>query len=441
MTARHRQNPTPDQARVRLLVMFFLLVFVVGAVFFRDGGGTPGPTTTRPPTTTPNGDGSTTLPDGSTVPSSTTPQLGDLKGYRLEVVHKGLRDPVKATAPVGDDRVFIVQRHGIIRVVDGTGTLLPEPFLDLTDRVLAGGIEQGLLGLAFHPDYEENGRFFVYYTSREHRQVTEFKVSSSDPNKADRDSEKVVIREVRNPPNASEPRHYGGDLNFGPDGYLWASIGDGAASRDQGQNPNTIYGTIIRIDVDGGDPYAVPSDNPFVNGGGKAEVWAYGLRNPWRFSIDPVDGYIYIGDVGHADIEEINAVPISQGGYNFGWSDMEGTRCFHKRDCNAADYTSPVLTYTHEDGLSVTGGFVYRGPAIPELHGTYFYADWVGKWLRSFKLVDGQVTEEKDWTQELGGDLGYITAFGLDGNGELLFTTWSAPSSSEGTVYRLVAVR
>jgi glucose/arabinose dehydrogenase len=165
------------------------------------------------------------------------------------------------------------------------------------------------------------------------------------------------------------------------------------------------------------------------------DVWAYGLRNPWRFSIDPVDGLIYVADVGHADQEEVNVVPVAEGGYNFGWSDMEGTRCFHQQDCNPDDYTSPVVTYTHEEGLSITGGFVYRGSEIPELDGTYFYSDWVSQWIRGFKFVDGQVTEEKDWTEDLGGKVGSVTTFGLDGHGELYLATY------EGGVYKFTAVR
>lgn len=416
-------------------------VFVIGAFFFRgsDGGGNTPTTTSVPGGESSTTGGSTTIPGETTVPTSGLPQL---QRVELEIVHQGLRDPLAIAAPPGDDRLFIVQRHGIIRVLDADRRLLDAPFLDLTDRVLAGGIEQGLLGLAFHPDYAQNGRFFVYYTSRESRQISEFRVLGTDPNRALGDTEKVILREVRNPPNASEPRHYGGNLAFGPDGYLWASIGDGAASRDHGQDPNTIFGTVVRIDVDGGDPYAAPPDNPFVGGGGAPEVWAYGLRNPWRFSIDPVDGLLYIGDVGHADQEEIDVVPIDTGGgFNFGWSDMEGTRCFHRSDCDPADYTSPVITYTHDEGLSVTGGYVYRGAEIPELHGTYFYADWVGQWIRSFEYVEGVATAGRDWTEDLGGDLGYITSFGLDGHGELYFASWSAPSSSEGTIYKFVAVR
>jgi hypothetical protein len=170
------------------------------------------------------------------------------------------------------------------------------------------------------------------------------------------------------------------------------------------------------------------------------EVWAYGLRNPWRFSIDPVDRVVYIGDVGHGDQEEINAVPVDTGGgSNFGWSDMEGTRCFHVQECDAADYTSPVVTYTHDDGISVTGGFVYRGSEIPELAGTYFYSDWLGlppdgTWIRSFKLVDGEATEQRDWTEDLG-PVGQVNSFGLDGNGELYLVTHG------GQLYKFSATR
>jgi hypothetical protein len=221
-------------------------------------------------------------------------------------------------------------------------------------------------------------------------------------------------------------------------------MGDGADSRTQAQDPNTPYGTIVRIDVDSGDPYSVPPDNPFADGGGMGDVWAYGLRNPWRFAIDPVDRLIYIADVGHADQEEVNVVSIDEGGYNFGWSDMEGTRCFHQQDCDPDDYISPVITYSHEAdeddeeavaGLSITGGYVYRGEEIPEIDGTYFYSDWVSKWIRGFEFVDGEATEDKDWTQDLGGEVGSVTSFGLDGHGELYVLTY------EGGVYKFTAVR
>jgi len=424
-----------------------LAVLIVGAVFFRGSASNDGAADGTTPvaaetTTTAEGTGTTavTTPGDST---STTldgdtgadPDLPPLKEVMLELVSDGFRQPSGITAPIGDDRLFVLQRVGVIRILDADRVMADPAFLDISDRVLAGGIEQGLLGLAFHPDYDNNGKFYVYYTDRDgRRQLSQFSTSVSDPNRARSDSE-VVLLELEQPPNATDIRHYGGQVAFGPDGYLWLSLGDGADSRAQGQDPDTLYGTIIRIDVDNGDPYAVPVDNPFVAGGGAPEVWAYGLRNPWRFSIDPVDRLIYIADVGHANQEEVDVLPIDEGGFNLGWSDMEGTRCFHKQDCDPGDYTSPVITYNHEVGLSITGGFAYRGDEIPEFRGIYFYSDWVRQWIRSFKLVDGQVTEERDMTEQLGGPVGQINSFGLDGHGELYFVT------HEGQIYRFTAVR
>jgi hypothetical protein len=393
------------------------------------------------------GSGSTTAPSdtASTVPgslttvpgatSSTASNLPALQGVRLETLAQDLRQPTVLTSPPGDDRLFVVERVGVIRILDANRELLGPAFIDLTDRVLANGIEQGLLGLAFHPDYANNGRFFVYYTDQGgRRQLSEFQVSVSDPNLASPDTERVLV-ELEQPPDATDIRHYAGQLAFGPDGYLWMAMGDGADSRDQGQDPNTMFGAISRIDVDGGDPYGIPPENPFVGGGGAGEVWAYGLRNPWRFSIDSGDGLIYIADVGHADQEEINVLPIDEGGFNLGWSDVEGTRCFHVQDCDLANYTAPVITYSHEEGCSVTGGYVYRGTEIPELAGTYFYSDWCSQWIRSFKYAGGQVTEERDWSADLG-QLGQINTFGVDASGELYLAT-----HNEGIVARFVADR
>lgn len=423
------------------------VVLVLGVVFFRgEAAESDDPGDTVPvagvTTTTTGGDDEitdTTTPDESPQTSTTLSgsegELPTLQSVELELVFDGFRQPTVLTAPTDDNRLFVAQRVGVIRILDESREMLDPAFLDITDRVLAGGIEQGLLGLAFHPAYESNGRFFVYYTDKGgRRQLSEFAVSATDPSRANADSEKVIF-EFEQPPDATDIRHYGGDVHFGPEGYLWVSLGDGADSRDQGQDPDTMFGTISRIDVDGGDPYSVPPDNPFVAGGGAPEVWAFGLRNPWRFSIDPVDGMVYIADVGHADQEEVNVVPMSEGGHNFGWSDVEGTRCFHVQDCDLANYTSPVLIYTHEDGLSITGGFVYRGGEIPELHGTYFYSDWVSQWIRSFRMVDGQVTDEKDWTEELGGPFGQPNTYGIDGHGELYLVTHG------GQVYKFTAVR
>lgn len=422
---------------VSLVVLFFvafLLLRVFGAGADDEAPGADTTTTTAP------GEGNdvgseTTLPSDGATTTTEASALPPLQEVRLDQIYDGLRQPSAIAAPKGDDRLFVAERFGVIRVFDENRTLLDTAFLDLTDQVLAGGIEQGMLGLDFHPDYEENGRFFVYYTDKGgNRQLSEFRVSADDPNVADADTEKVIF-EYPQPPNATDIRHYGGDVVFGPDGYLWVSLGDGADSRAQGQDPNTPYATLFRIDVDGGDPYSIPPDNPFIDGGGMGEVWAYGLRNPWRIAVDPVDRLVYIADVGHADVEEVNVVPIDEGGgYNFGWSDVEGDRCFHVVPCDLDNYDQPALTYTHEEGLSITGGLVYRGSEIPEIDGLYFYSDWVRQWIRSFRFVDGEVTEEKDWTAELG-EVGQINTFGFDGHGEMYLGTF------EGGIFRFTPVR
>lgn len=429
-----------------MLLIALIAIFLVGFFFLRvlgagGGGDEPGATDDTTTTADPAGgdsDTSTSTPgddETSTTVSDTAPDLGPFEGVRLEQIFDGMRQPVAMAAPDGDDRLFVVQRVGVIRVLDESRSMLDPAFLDLTEQVLAGGIEQGMLGIDFHPDYAENGKFYVYFTDKGgRRQLSEFTVSAADPNVADPASERVIF-EYEQPENATDIRHYGGNVAFGPDGYLWVSMGDGADSRAQGQDPDTPYGTIVRIDVDGGDPYSIPPDNPFTDGGGLADVWAYGLRNPWRFAIDPVDSLIYIADVGHADQEEINVVSIEDGGYNFGWSDMEGDRCFHLSGCNPDDYTSPALVYTHEEGLSITGGYVYRGNEIPEISGTYFYADWVQQWIRGFEFVDGEVTAARDWTDDLGGSVGSVTSFALDGHGELYVLTY------EGGIYQFTAVR
>jgi len=429
---------------MRALIIGLVAIFLIGFVVFRVIGSGDGETDPTTPvaggsTTTVPSDGGSTTPGGSsssTVGGSTgsTTDLAPLQEVELETIFSDFNQPTVITAPAGDERLFVAQRVGVIRILDANHQMLDPAFIDLTDRVLAGGIEQGLLGLAFHPDYASNGRFFVYYTDKGgRRQLSEFAVSTTDPSRANADSERVLI-ELEQPPNASDIRHYAGQLGFDPDGYLWVAMGDGADSRAQAQDPNTFFGKIHRIDVDSGDPYGIPPENPFVDGGGLPEVWAYGLRNPWRFSIDPVDRLIYIADVGHGDEEEIDVLPIDEGGFNLGWSDMEGTRCFHKQDCNPDDYTSPVITYGHDEGCSVTGGAVYRGQEIPELVGTYFYSDWCNQWIRSFKYVDGQVTEERDWSEDLG-TIGQVNSFGIGGDGELYLVTY------EGVVAKFTAVR
>lgn len=364
----------------------------------------------------------------TTAPAATA----ELQRLSVEIVASGLQQPTVVTAPSGDDRLFVVERIGVIRLIGADDSV--STFLDLTDRVLANGIEQGLLGLAFHPAYADNGRFFVYFTDKGgRRQLSEFAVSD-DPNQGDADSEKVLF-ELEQPENSTDIRHYAGAINFGPDGYLYVSLGDGADARGQGQNTNTMFASIVRLDVDGGDPYAIPADNPFVDGGGAPEVWAYGLRNPWRFAIDHEESLVYIADVGQSNWEEVNVVPIDGGaGTNFGWITTEGAHCFSPSDCDMTGITLPVLEYDHEDGCSITGGYVYRGAAIPELDGHYFYADWCGLWVRSFRYEDGAVTLEQDWSSDLT-EAGQVNTFGLDGSGEMLIANF------EGVVMRIVPVR
>jgi glucose/arabinose dehydrogenase len=338
---------------------------------------------------------------------------------------------VFATTAPGDDRIFVVERSGRIQIIDpGTGAVNASPFLDVTTLTLPSkGIELGLLGLAFHPGYAENGRFFVHYTDVNHdTAVAEY--TRLDADRADPGSGRIFVRVAR-----EGLRHNAGMLQFGPTGFLWIAIGDGGLFEVYGQDNTQFLGTILRLDVDGEEPYDIPPDNPFVNGDGAPEVWAYGLRNPWRFDIDAESGFIYIGDVGQANAEEIDAVSLTPDGWNFGWPIMEGPDCWiEPAGCDTAGLTLPIASYSHADGCSVTGGVVYRGEAIPELTGHYFYADWCFGWVRSLLHLDGAVIQEADWSGQLG-ELGMISSFGVDGDGEILITT------SEGLLGRIVPVR
>lgn len=387
----------------------------------------PASSTTAAPTSTTLPATTSTTPATTLTTSTTTTTLAPLSGYELTELASQLSRPTFVTAAPGSSDLFIVGQKGRIRRL-GPDATEPEIVLDISDRVGSLlGVEPGLLGLAFHPDYPENGRFFLYYSDiAEDTVLSEF---STIDGVMDPDSERVILQ-FEQPTN----RHNGGMLAFGPDGYLFLGLGDGGAASVHSQDPNTLLASMLRLDVDDGDPYRIPPDNPFVGSEeGADEVFAYGLRNPWRYSIDHEDRLIYIGDVGQDRFEEVSVISVDEPGHNLGWIAMEGTACF-QRACVPEDYTPPVLDYSHSDGCSITGGYVYRGKAIPELDGTYFYADWCGSWVRSFEYVDGQVTEEKDWTDEIG-KVGQITSFGLDHDGELLILT------TEGFLYRLDAVR
>jgi glucose/arabinose dehydrogenase len=340
----------------------------------------------------------------------------------LQDVATGLDLPVYLTAPPGDPRLFIVEKGGAIRVVAG-GTLLPTPFLDLTGRVSTGS-EQGLLGLAFDPAYATSGRFYVHYTDPAGTTtLSSFRVSAGSPDQADPASETVLL-------TAEQPfdNHNGGQILFGPDGMLYLGLGDGGSGGDpggRGQSLADLLGDILRVDVGDGTSYTVPSDNPFVAvAGARPEVWSYGLRNPWRFSFDPASGDLYIADVGQNAWEEVDVATAASGagrGANFGWNATEGRHCFADPGCDPAGYALPVLEYSHAEGCSITGGYVYRGAAIPALQGHYFYGDYCSGWVRSFRFQDGQATEPYQWSTLAPG--GPVTSFGQDAQGELYLLT------------------
>ncbi|MFV2063086.1 MAG: sorbosone dehydrogenase family protein, partial [Chloroflexota bacterium] len=296
---------------------------------------------------------------------------GDIS-IRLEPVADGFDQPILVTnAGDSSGNLFVVEQPGRIRIVRSDGTVMAEPFLDLSSRVRAGG-ERGLLGLAFHPDYSSNGRLFVNYT-REPDGATVVSEFAASEGSADPDSERVLL--VVEQPFAN---HNGGMVAFDAGGRLLVGMGDGGSGGDPlgaGQDPSTLLGKLLRLDVDGAEPYGIPADNGFAgNDAYRPEIHAKGLRNPWRFSVDPVGGHIYIGDVGAASWEEIDVLPGGVGGQDFGWSEMEGPDCF-RADCDPEAYTAPTIFYGRDDGCSVIGGEVYRGAAQPLLEGTYLFGD------------------------------------------------------------------
>src|SRR5262245_31617000 len=352
----------------------------------------------------------------------------------LETVATGLEFPLYLASPPGDARLFVVEKGGRIRIIKD-GTVLSRPFLDISANVSTGS-EQGLLGIAFDPAYASTGRFVVNYTNvNGDTRISAFHVST-DPDLADAGSETVLL-----PVDQPFSNHNGGQVVFGPDGYLYIGLGDGGSGGDpmgNGQSLGALLGKILRIDLNGGTPYRIPPDNPFVATGGpstRGEIWSYGLRNPWRFSFDRANGDLYIGDVGQNAFEEIDVSPAASGAgraLNFGWNRMEGTHCYpaSSASCDRTGLTGPVLDYSHSDGCSVTGGYVYRGAAIPSLVGAYFYSDYCRGWIRSFRFSNGTVTEPQDWPALSPG--GSVTSFGLDSAGELYILT------GEGGVYRIV---
>jgi glucose/arabinose dehydrogenase len=338
----------------------------------------------------------------------------------LVQIASGLDMPVYVTSPPGDARLFVLEKTGAVRVIE-EGTLLPDPFLDVSVPGISDlSDERGLLGLAFHPGYAENRKLYVFYTDANSDTVVEqYLASESNPNQADPASATQVFYLQDFAGN-----HNGGTIQFGPDGYLYIGIGDGGGANDPmdyGQNLDVAFGKILRIDVDE-LPYTIPADNPFAGATpGLDEIWAYGLRNPWRWSFDRMTGDLYIGDVGQGAWEEWDVEPASSpGGVNYGWNDREGAHCFDPDPGCATDgRVDPVYEVSQGEGAcSAIGGYVYRGCQMPGYHGTYFFADYCGGWVRSFEWDGaGGYTDFTEWPSLGGG--GDIVSFGEDADGEL----------------------
>ncbi len=373
------------------------------------------------------------------------PSVGDVgtgvDNLRLAPVASGVNRPTfLAELPGSGGVLLVLEQRGQIRRIEN-GELAAEPFLDLGDRVYSRGGEQGLLGLAFHPSFEENGRFFLHYSSNA---VADAGIAPGDG---------VISELVRNPgaltaDPASERRllhvsqpytnHNGGMLAFSPtDGFLYIGLGDGGSGGDpegNGQNMGTWLGKMLRIDVDARDrgEYGIPNGN-MTGGGALPEIWSYGWRNPWRFSFDADNGDLYAADVGQYAIEEVDYEPSGQGGRNYGWNRLEGTQCFEPgTGCQRSGVTPPITEYRHESGCSITGGYVYRGQALPDLRGIYLYSDYCSGSFGALRVEGGQLVGQRDITSIINPDaIQDITSFGVDAAGEMYVL------SRNGTVYRI----
>ena len=355
----------------------------------------------------------------------------DAVDLALEPVAGGFAAPLQATgAGDGTGRIFVVEGGGLVFVVRN-GERRSTPWLDISGRTLSGG-EQGLLGLAFHPDFETNRNLYVNYTGRSGNTViARYRQAKKRPGRVKPSSRRVILR-IEQP----YANHNGGAMAFGPDGYLHVATGDGGSGGDpqgNGQRLDTLLGKILRIDVDaasGDRRYAIPADNPFDGRDGREEIWAYGLRNPWRFSFDFASGDIWIGDVGHVTLEEINRQPAGSPGLNYGWNVMEGDACYPSGSaCDRGGLTMPIATYGHGPECSVTGGHVYRGTEFPDMVGQYFFGDFCSG--RIWSLAADQPAPQVP--VELLDTGHSISSFGESGNGELYMTDLGS-----GTLYRLV---
>lgn len=341
----------------------------------------------------------------------------------LQSFGTGFASPVDI-ANCGDNRLFIVEQDGLIRILNSNGTINPTPFLNITSLTNQSG-EQGLLGLAFHPNYSTNGFFYINYTNTSGNSViARYSVNSGNPNIANTTG--TILLTITQPFS----NHNGGSLKFGSDGYLYIGMGDGGSGGDPGnraQNINDLLGKMLRIDVNSGTPYGIPPTNPYVGIAGADEIWAIGLRNPWKFSFDRQTGDLWIADVGQNQYEEVNRATASESGLNYGWRCYEGNTAYNTSGCAAqATMKSPLFTTNHTNGFcSITGGYVYRGTQYPNFQGRYFFSDYCKAQIGSSDGL-GNVT----FSATFSGN--NFVSFGEDVNGELYV------ASINGTIYKLI---
>ncbi|MEJ2880633.1 PQQ-dependent sugar dehydrogenase [Pedobacter sp. GR22-6] len=366
------------------------------------------------------------------------------QNVKLKLISDQLSHPTAmAVTPKSPSLLFVCEQEGRIRIIEN-GKLLPGPFLDISKEIIKreGYEERGLLGLTFHPNYASNGKFYVFCSSpssgvkgRDHiSEIREYTVSKGNPKLADATSKKLII-------SVDEPQsnHNGGDLKFGPDGFLYIALGDGGGQNDQhgqygnAQDLSNLLGKIIRIDVNK-TPYAIPADNPFVNSpGAKPEIYAYGFRNPWRFSFDSKTKALFTGDVGQDKYEEVDIV--TKGG-NYGWRAIEGLHVHRPSDPQPKDPIAPITEYPHTEGISITGGYVYRGKAVPKLAGKYVFADFMGPVWSLTKSADNKWTRSKMSISKDAGEW-HVYSFGEDLKGELYLLTVLL-ESDKGALYQIV---
>lgn len=367
-----------------------------------------------------------------TIAFVTGPPAGQVTSIQLERILGGLRRPTYVTH-AGDERLFVAQKEGLIHVIGSDNHLMPEPLLNLDGRMATDGSERGLLGMAFHPNFAENGYFYVVYTNLDgNTHISRFQTFPDNPNVADPDSEEIIFH-IEQPYG----NHNGGQILFGPDGYFYIGLGDGGAVSDpfdNAQDISTLLGNILRIDLDNvedGELYSIPRDNPFVNRfRARGEVWMYGLRNPFVFSFDRLTDDLYITDVGQDGSEEISFVPAgSPAGISFGWPILEGSYCYQADTCESEGHQLPIFEYQHDEGCAIIGGHVYRGQLYPELAGNYFFADFCfGKIWTLRQLPDG--TWERTLVYQADEQISGITQ---DANGELIAVFYKT-----GELYRIM---